>query len=76
MIVQIEEALIGRRKYQKGRVVQGTWVLGMIAENGSVRFYVVPNRKRETLEAIILSMLSAVQSYTQTSGDHTAGSAH
>lgn len=54
VIVQIDEALIGRRKYNRGRVVKGTWVLGMIAEDGNVRFETIENRKACTLERIIL----------------------
>ena len=53
-IVQIDEALIGRRKYHRGRVVQGTWVLGMISSDGHVRFEVVKDRKRDTLEGVIV----------------------
>lgn len=52
-IVQIDEALLGRRKYNRGRVVQGTWVLGMIAESGAVRFEVVADRKAKTLLEVI-----------------------
>lgn len=53
MVVQIDEALIGRRKYHRGRVVKGTWVLGMIAEDGKVRFEIVQDRKAATLQAVI-----------------------
>lgn len=53
-IVQIDEALLGRRKYNRGRVVRGTWVLGMIAEDGCVRFEIVEDRKAKTFEEVIL----------------------
>lgn len=52
-IVQIDEALIGRRKYNRGRVTRGTWVLGMISDDGNVRFEIVHNRTAQTLEAVI-----------------------
>lgn len=35
--VQIEEALIGRRKFQRRRIVPGTWVIRMIASTGDMR---------------------------------------
>ena len=54
IIVQIDEALIGRRKYNRGRLARGTWVLGMIAENGDVRFEIIENRSAVTLEAVIV----------------------
>ena len=53
-IVKIDEALIGRRKYNKGRFVGKTWVLGMISADGQARFEVVRNRKAATLEAAIV----------------------
>lgn len=52
-IVQIDEALLGRHKYNRGRVVASTWVLGMIADDGSVRFEIINNRKATNLEAVI-----------------------
>ena len=27
-IVEVDEAKFGKRKYQRGRIVQGSWVLG------------------------------------------------
>ena len=54
-IVQIDEALIGRRKYNRGRVVEGTWVLGMVASDGRLRLEKCPGNRRDrrTLEDII-----------------------
>jgi len=54
-IVQVDEALIGRRKYNRGRIVEGTWVLGMIASDGQVRLERCAGnrRNRQTLEEII-----------------------
>lgn len=52
-IVQIDEALIGRRKYNRGRVVQGTWVLGMVDSHGEVRLEICERRNAATLIEII-----------------------
>ena len=61
--VQIDESKFGSRKYNVGRVVEGTWVLGMIARNGnqsSLRMIVCPNnsRSRETLKPLILQNIA------------------
>lgn len=53
-IVQVDEALIGRRKYNRGRNVQGTWVVGLIDEDGEVRMEIVERRDQETLTALII----------------------
>lgn len=53
MIVQVDEALIGRRKYNRGRAMEGTWVLGMIDSNGAVHFEICPHRDRVTLHSVI-----------------------
>ena len=29
-VVEVDEAMIGRRKYNRGLLVQGTWILGII----------------------------------------------
>ena len=54
-IVQIDEALIGRRKYNRGRIVEGTWVLGMIDQDGELRLEICPgnSRTREVLTPLI-----------------------
>lgn len=48
-IVQIDEALIGRRKYNRGRVVPGTWVVGLIDESGQLRLTVTADRSAASL---------------------------
>lgn len=53
MVVQVDEALIGRRKYNRGRAMEGTWIVGMIDSNGSVHFEICPRRDRATLHALI-----------------------
>lgn len=52
-IVQVDEAMIGRRKYNRGRLVEGTWVVGMIDDTGDVRLEVAKRRDAETLTDII-----------------------
>lgn len=54
MIVQVDEAVIGRRKYHRGRVLPSSWVVGLIDEAGEVRMEVALDRKARTLEDIIL----------------------
>ena len=53
-IVEIDEALLVRRKYNVGRIVRQQWVFGLY-DVGSKRGFVctVENRTRETLYAII-----------------------
>lgn len=58
IIVQVDEALLGRRKYHRGRKMRGTWVLGMIAEDGEARFEVVADRSAATLTKVILKHVS------------------
>ena len=53
-VVQVDEALIGRRKYNRGRVIPGTWVVGLIDSAGELRLAVTPNRSKESLQSIIL----------------------
>lgn len=52
-IVQVDEALIGRREYNRGRLVPGTWVVGMIDEDGEIHLQVIPRRDASTLQNII-----------------------
>ncbi|KMQ91627.1 hypothetical protein RF55_8482 [Lasius niger] len=48
-IVQINEAKIEQRKYQRGRVVEGHWLLGMIEdENEDLRLEMCPDNQRTT----------------------------
>ena len=53
VVVQVDEALIGRRKYNRGRLVQGTWVVGMINEPGSIRLEICERRDAATLGDIV-----------------------
>ena len=53
VVVQVDEALIGRRKYNRGRLVQGTWVVWMIDEPGNIRLEICERRDATTLGNIM-----------------------
>jgi len=47
-VVEIDECKIGRRKYHRGRIVEGNWILGMIDRNTKeVRMAVCPGNQRD-----------------------------
>jgi len=56
-VVEIDECKIGRRKYERGRIVEGSWILGMIHRGNlaNYRLKICPNNKRDkdTLVALI-----------------------
>ena len=54
-VVEIDECKIGRRKYKRGRVIDGHWILGMIDREKGFRLEICPDNKRDraTLEALI-----------------------
>lgn len=52
-VVQVDEAMIGRRKYNRGCLVQGTWIVGLIDDAGDVRLEVCEKRDVETLTDIV-----------------------
>jgi len=48
-VVEIDECKIGRRKFERGRVVEGSWILGLI-ERGcpeNYRLEICPDNKRD-----------------------------
>jgi len=47
-IVQIDEAKFGSRKYERGRIIEGHWVLGMIEKdsNEDLRLEICPDHRR------------------------------
>ncbi|GFR95802.1 hypothetical protein ElyMa_004437700 [Elysia marginata] len=54
-IVEVDEAKFGKRKYNRGRIVEGQWVLGGICRETREWFFVpVENRSEETLLPIII----------------------
>lgn len=55
-IVEIDETKIGKRKYNRGRIVEGSWIFGLISrDGGGFRLEICPDNKRdsETLLALI-----------------------
>ena len=52
-VVQIDEAQIGRRKYNRGRVPRETWVLSMVGSNGQVRMEICEDRSARILIPLI-----------------------
>ena len=48
-IVEIDECKIGRRKYERGHVVEGTWILGMIhrGHSANYRLEICSDNKRD-----------------------------
>jgi transposase-like protein len=53
-IVEIDETVIAKRKYNRGRLVKERWLFGGIdRESGMVFMVIVPNRRSETLLAIL-----------------------
>ena len=54
-IVEIDEAKFGRRKYNRGRIVEGQWVFGGIERGTGKSFFVpVDTRDADTLLRICL----------------------
>jgi hypothetical protein len=47
-VVKVDEAMIGRRKHNTGRLVQGTWVLSIVdVHTSDVRVMPCPNNSRD-----------------------------
>jgi len=47
-VIECDEMKLGRRKYQHGRVVEGSWILGLIdIETNEVRLEICPDNKRD-----------------------------
>ncbi|KAI9103441.1 hypothetical protein DFS34DRAFT_564374, partial [Phlyctochytrium arcticum] len=53
-IVKIDESMFGKRKYNRGRIPKGQWVVGGI-ERGRNKMFFVPivNQNTQTLTDII-----------------------
>lgn len=53
-VVEIDEAKFGKRKYNRGRLIKGQWVLGGIQRSDKATFLLpVPDRSAKTLIRII-----------------------
>ena len=51
IVVEIDESKFGKRKYNKGKRVDGVWVVGGVERK--VFLLTVPNRNQNTLKLII-----------------------
>ncbi|KAI4293219.1 hypothetical protein PAPHI01_2493 [Pancytospora philotis] len=53
--VEVDESKFGRRKFNRGHRVDGTWVLGAVEKTGKRRIMIIPieNRTRETLLGLL-----------------------
>ena len=62
-IVEIDESKFGKRKYNRGKHVDGVWVFGGIerGNQGNCFFFVVDDRSRATLLPIIKHCLMSFQ---------------
>ncbi|KAF5289479.1 hypothetical protein FQR65_LT11853 [Abscondita terminalis] len=50
IVVQVDEAVFGHRKYERGRIIPGHWVIGLIADGSdNVRMAVVEDRSAASL---------------------------
>ncbi|XP_023216113.1 uncharacterized protein LOC111618774 [Centruroides sculpturatus] len=53
-VVEVDEAKIGRRKYNKGRIIEGQWIFGGIERESRKRFLVpVETRDSQTLLSVL-----------------------
>ena len=59
VIVEIDEAKFGKRKYHRGRLVEGHWVLGGI-ERGTDKTFFVPVSERDSA-----TLIPIVQQYVR-----------
>lgn len=47
-VIEIDEMKMGRRKYERGRVVEGSWILGMIdIQTNEIRLEICPDNRRD-----------------------------
>ena len=55
IIVEIDESKFGKRKYNKGKRIDGVWVVGGVERTPERKVFLltVPNRNQNTLKLII-----------------------
>ena len=47
-IIECDEMKLGKRKYERGRIVEGSWILGMLdIETNEICLEIFPNNKRD-----------------------------
>lgn len=59
VICEIDESKFGKRKYNKGRLVKGVWVLGIVERSERRKVFLIPVKERTmvTLSSIINKMV-------------------
>ena len=45
-VVEVDEAKFGRRKHNRGRIIEGQWILGGIQRNVKSKCFYVPVKDR------------------------------
>ena len=61
IIVEVDEAKFGKRKYQRGHHVEGVWVVGPVerTEQRKMLLFKVERRGRLTLDSILISNVNS-----------------
>src|SRR5258705_10745445 len=55
-VVQVDESKLGKRKYERGRIVDGSWIFGMVDnDTNEVRLEVCADNKRN--EGTLMEMI-------------------
>ncbi len=52
IIVEVDESKFGRRKYNRGHLVEGVWVLGIVERAESRRIVLIPIKQRNAASLI------------------------
>lgn len=64
-VIQIDEMKLGKRKFNRGRMVEGNWILGMIDEDtNEIRLEICPNNKRDSITLLALIQKHVKQNST------------
>ncbi|GFW58268.1 DDE_Tnp_IS1595 domain-containing protein [Trichonephila clavipes] len=58
VIVEIDESMFGKRKYNRGKQVNGTWVFGRIERSSNTCFFhVIQDKSKDTFRQLIKSSI-------------------
>ena len=70
--VEIDESKFGKRKYHRGKHVEGVWVVGMVERTPERRVALVPvtSRDADIITTLILAMSISEVVSSQTDGQH------
>ncbi|KAI5736131.1 hypothetical protein M8J76_000299 [Diaphorina citri] len=56
-VVEIDEAKFGRRKYNRGRIIDGKWLYGRIERTEEKKIFLVPVEKRDSSSSTLLQVI-------------------